>query len=77
MLKTLIKGTFISMTTPKNIGLLMHQPNTTDLSYLAELHAAAKIVAAIDKQYPLSETAAAFRYLAEGKARGKVVITMA
>jgi len=31
----------------------------------------------IDRCYPLSETAEALRYLGEGHARGKVVITVA
>jgi NADPH:quinone reductase-like Zn-dependent oxidoreductase len=30
----------------------------------------------IDRRYPLSETAEAIRYLEEGHARGKVVITV-
>jgi len=76
LLKTLTLGTLVSLTTKKSIGLLMHRPNTADLTYMAELHAAGKMVAAIDKQYPLSETAEAFRYLASGKACGKVVIRM-
>jgi len=76
VLKTLTQGTLVSLTTKKSIGLLMHRPNTTDLTYIAELHAAGKIVAAIDKQYPLCETADAFRYLASGQVCGKVVIRM-
>jgi len=31
----------------------------------------------IDKRFPLNETAHALRYLGEGHARGKVVITVA
>jgi len=36
-----------------------------------------KVVPVIDKCYPLAETADAIRYLEEGHARGKVVITVA
>ena len=35
---------------------------------------AGKVTPAVDRSYPLAQTAAAIRYLREGKARGKVVI---
>ncbi|MDQ3004683.1 MAG: NAD(P)-dependent alcohol dehydrogenase [Chloroflexota bacterium] len=48
--------------------------NKKDLLFLKELLDAGKIVPVIDRQYPLSETAEAIRYLETGRARGKVVI---
>lgn len=48
-----------------------------DLALVKELLEAGKVVPVIDRCYPLSETAEAIRYLEEGHARGKVVITMA
>jgi NADPH:quinone reductase-like Zn-dependent oxidoreductase len=48
-----------------------------DLSVLKELLEGGKIVPVIDRCYPLRETAEALRYLGEGHARGKIVITMA
>jgi NADPH:quinone reductase-like Zn-dependent oxidoreductase len=47
-----------------------------DLAFIAGLLEAGKIKPVIDRRYPLSETAAAMRYLEEGHAKGKVVITM-
>jgi NADPH:quinone reductase-like Zn-dependent oxidoreductase len=47
-----------------------------DLLLLKELLEAGKIVPVIDRQYPLSHTAEAIRYLEEGHARGKVIITV-
>jgi NADPH:quinone reductase-like Zn-dependent oxidoreductase len=47
-----------------------------DLVILKELLEAGKIVPVIDKRYSLNEAAEALRYLGEGHARGKVVITM-
>jgi NADPH:quinone reductase-like Zn-dependent oxidoreductase len=47
-----------------------------DLTLLKEYVEAGKIVSVIDRRYPLGEAAEALRYLGEGHARGKVVITV-
>jgi NADPH:quinone reductase-like Zn-dependent oxidoreductase len=52
-------------------------PNNEDLVVLKELVESGKVTPVIDRTYPLSETPEAFRYLNEGHARGKVVITVA
>ena len=44
--------------------------------FLIELFEAGKVVPVIDRRYPLSEVPEALRYLEEGHARGKVVITV-
>ena len=41
-----------------------------------ELLEAGKVKPVIDRRYPLSEVAEALRYLEEGHARGKLVITI-
>ena len=66
----------ISMTGVKNMGLMVANINQKDLLFILELLKAGKVKSIIDKRYPLSETAEALRYLEEGHARGKVVITM-
>ncbi len=43
---------------------------------MKELIEAGKVTPVIDRTYPLSETAEAIRYLEEGHARGKIVITV-
>jgi NADPH:quinone reductase-like Zn-dependent oxidoreductase len=50
--------------------------NKKDLLVLQELLESGKIVPVIDRRYPLSETAEALRYLEEGHAQGKVIITV-
>lgn len=50
--------------------------NNDDLVVLKELIEAGKVTPVIDRMYPLIETPEAFRYLDEGHARGKVVITV-
>ena len=51
-------------------------PKHEDLSVLKELIEAGKVTPVIDRTYPLAKTPEAFRYMNEGHARGKVVISV-
>lgn len=66
----------ISMTGTKNMGIMVAGVNQQDLLSIVELIHAGKVKPIIDKRYPLSETAEALGYLEEGRARGKVVVTV-
>jgi NADPH:quinone reductase-like Zn-dependent oxidoreductase len=57
-------------------GPFVGSTNGTELAALNELIEAGKVTPVIDRTYPLSDTPEAFRYLDEGHARGKVVITV-
>lgn len=48
-----------------------------DLTIMRELMKTGKLTPVIDRRYSLSEVSEAIRYLAEGHARGKVVINLA
>ena len=50
--------------------------NKEDLTILRELMATGKVTPVIDRRYRLTEVPEAIRYLEEGHARGKVVITL-
>jgi NADPH:quinone reductase-like Zn-dependent oxidoreductase len=50
--------------------------NSADMQVLRELLEAGKVTPVVDRRYPLSEVADAFRYLGEGHAQGKVVISL-
>ena len=52
-------------------------PTREDLIFLKDHIEAGKLTPVIDKTYPLQEAIEAFRYLDEGHARGKVVISFA
>jgi len=52
------------------------QFNKQDMMVLADLLRSGKMTPVIDKTYKLSDTADALRYLEQGHARGKVVITI-
>lgn len=75
MFQILFLGPWIRRATTKKIRILMVQPNRKDLIYMAELCQAGKITPVIDKRYPLHEVPEALRYLGEGRAKGKIVIT--
>jgi NADPH:quinone reductase-like Zn-dependent oxidoreductase len=72
-----VLGPLRSKTRNKKVGLMgIAKMNQKDLVYVKELLEAGKVVPVIDRRYPLRETASALRYLEEGHARGKVVITV-
>jgi NADPH:quinone reductase-like Zn-dependent oxidoreductase len=52
------------------------QFNKKDMMVLADLMQSGKVTPVIDRTYPLSQIAEAIRYLEQGHARGKVVITV-
>jgi NADPH:quinone reductase-like Zn-dependent oxidoreductase len=52
------------------------KPSAKDLETLTGLIEAGTVAPVIDRSYPLRETPAAIRYLEQGHARGKVVITV-
>jgi NADPH:quinone reductase-like Zn-dependent oxidoreductase len=72
----LLLGPWIRRTTGKKIRILAVQPNRKDLVFVTELCEAGKVVPFIDRRYPLSEVPEALKYLGEGRAKGKVVITV-
>ena len=71
-LKALLISPFVS----QKMGMMMAELNNKDLTILADLMQAGKLTPVIDRQYKLSEVPDAIRYLEEGHARGKVIITV-
>ena len=69
--KALLLSPFIS----QKMGMLMAELNKKDLTTLGDLMQAGKVTPVIDRRYTLNEVPQAMRYLEEGHARGKVVIT--
>jgi NADPH:quinone reductase-like Zn-dependent oxidoreductase len=76
ILQALLLGPLLSLVGRKKMGFFIANINQKDLLFLKDLLEAGKVVPVIDRRYPLSEVAEALRYLAEGHARGKVVITV-
>ena len=76
MVQAILLGPVLSLTGRQKLGNLLARPSTTDLAWVKALLEAGKVVPVIDRCYPLSEAADAIRYLEEGHARGKVVISV-
>ena len=76
LLQILLLGPWLRRTRNRNLRVLVVRRNRKDLVYVTELCQSGKLVPVIDRSYPLSEVPEALRYLGEGRAKGKVVITV-
>ena len=56
---------------------LLSQGNQADLELLGDMVERGEIRTVIDRRYPLEQTAEAMRHLETGRARGKIIITVA
>ena len=78
ILEAVLLGSLLSLVTGRYSGLMfwwkpLHPP---DVDRIKELLAAGAVKPVIDRRYPLSEVVQALRHVEDGKARGKVVVTM-
>jgi NADPH:quinone reductase-like Zn-dependent oxidoreductase len=75
--QAMLLGPLVSMMGSKKLGSLgLVNPNRDDLGFMKELIEAGKVTPFIEKRYPLREAAEALRYVGEGHAQGKVVLTI-
>jgi NADPH:quinone reductase-like Zn-dependent oxidoreductase len=76
-LSRFLEGYVISpFVSQKFVGFIADANKTDDLNTLRDLMQAGALTPVIDRQYSLSEVPAAIRYLENGHARGKLVITV-
>ena len=71
-LKAMVLSKFVS----QQMGMMMADPSQKDLTVLADMMQSGKVKPVIDRTYKLSEVPQAIRYLEEGHARGKVIISV-
>ena len=76
VLQSLIFNPIIAKIKGRRVVSFMADLNQADLVFIKELLEAGKVVPVIDKEYSLSETPQAIRYVEGGHTRGKVVITI-
>ena len=73
--QSMLMGSMMSETSGRKMRGVRAKRSQNDLVYIKELFEAGKVKSVIDRRYPLSEAAEALRYLGEGHAQGKIVIT--
>jgi NADPH:quinone reductase-like Zn-dependent oxidoreductase len=71
-----LRAMMLSPFVGQRLGTFINKENHEDMHVLKELIESGKVTPVIDRTYPLSEVPQAIRYLEEGRARGKVVITV-
>jgi len=71
-----LRAGLVSPFVSQKLAMLTAKENGADLDAIRELIEAGDVSAAVDRAYPLSETAAAIRHLMDGHAQGKVVVTV-
>ena len=71
-----ITALVLSRFVTQDMGMMLAQMTKEDLTVLRDLMQAGKVTPVIDRTYSFSQVPEAVRYLEEGHARGKVVITM-
>jgi NADPH:quinone reductase-like Zn-dependent oxidoreductase len=71
-----LRAPLLSRFVGQQLATFMCSENAADLLVLADLIESGKVTPVIDKTYPLSQAADAIRYMQEGHARGKIVITI-
>jgi NADPH:quinone reductase-like Zn-dependent oxidoreductase len=77
LFQAMFLGPWKSLIGRKKIGLMGSvKTNSKDLEFINELLDAGKVTPVIDTSFPLCEVPEAIRYLEEGHAQGKVVITV-
>jgi NADPH:quinone reductase-like Zn-dependent oxidoreductase len=76
LLARLAAALVLSQVVSQRLVMVLAKPGQEDLTIMRELMESRKVTPVIDRSYTLSEVPEAIRYLEEGHARGKVVITV-
>jgi NADPH:quinone reductase-like Zn-dependent oxidoreductase len=70
------KAMLLSKFVSQKRGMMLAELNHNDLAFLADLMQSGKVTPVIDRTYKLSALPDAIRYLEQGHARGKVVVSV-
>jgi NADPH:quinone reductase-like Zn-dependent oxidoreductase len=76
-LDRVIRMTVLSLFIPQEFGFFIARLNGPDLATLRDLMQRGAVTPVIDRRYTLTEIREAIAYLETGRARGKVVVTIA
>jgi NADPH:quinone reductase-like Zn-dependent oxidoreductase len=75
-LASMLTWAVLSRFVSRKVVTVLAKPRKEDLALAGELIEAGRVTPVIDRRYCLSEAPEAVRYLEEGHARGKVIITL-
>jgi NADPH:quinone reductase-like Zn-dependent oxidoreductase len=70
------KAAFLSRFVSQKMTMMLSDPTPENWAAMHDLLASGKVKSVIDRRYPLSQIADAMRYLEQGHARGKVIVTL-
>ena len=71
-----LKAALLTKFVSQKMGMMMADPSNKDLTLLADMMQSGKLKPVIDRTYKLEQVPDAIRYVEQGHARGKVVITV-
>lgn len=71
----LIRMNLAGMTSSRSVASFTAKETREDLLALNELFASGAVTPVVERTYPLDDAAEALRHIADGRARGKVVVT--
>jgi NADPH:quinone reductase-like Zn-dependent oxidoreductase len=71
-----IRATMLSLFVRQHLSTFVASEKAADLLTLRDLIEAGELTPTIDRSYPLGEVAAAIRHLLDGKARGKLAVSV-
>jgi NADPH:quinone reductase and related Zn-dependent oxidoreductases len=72
-----LRAPMLSAFVGQKLGGVVTSENAEDLIVLTDLIESGKVTPVVERTYPLADAPAAVRYMADGHARGKVVVTVA
>ncbi|MFI7678203.1 NAD(P)-dependent alcohol dehydrogenase [Actinophytocola sp. NPDC049390] len=72
----IVRGQLLNAFVRQRLVVLGESPNTRNLDALRDLIEAGRVTPVVDRTYPLTDAAAAIRYVEEEHARAKVVLSM-
>jgi NADPH:quinone reductase-like Zn-dependent oxidoreductase len=71
-----VKAMLLSPFVSQKMGMMLADLNHNDLAFLADLIQSGKVKPVIDRTYKLGDLPDAIRYLEQGHARGKVIVSV-
>jgi NADPH:quinone reductase-like Zn-dependent oxidoreductase len=76
ILQAMLLGPLLSIAGSKKMRIVMAKLSKANLIFLKDLLESGKLTPVVERTYPLREAADALRYLEQGHAKGKVVVTI-